>query len=170
MMSMNETRELRREMVEKARPTAEQYLNDARYDWLRPLGRRRLLVVAAGAVIAALSLALWFDAPRVVSLILMAAGFGAYSLLKWSVRAMADLPEELIDERMNAVRNRQYRLAYSLLSSVTVVVLFSMWIATDASRIAWEPAARHLESLFWGFMFSSVCLPSMLVAWTEPEL
>lgn len=104
------------------------------------------------------------------SLVLLGAGWMAYSLLKWAVRGMADLPEELIDERMNAVRNQRYRMAYAGLSSLAVVILLAMWIAADAGRIAWQPRAHHLEAVFWAFMFTAICLPSMLVAWTEPEL
>lgn len=83
---------------------------------------------------------------------------------------MADLPEELIDERMRAVRDRQYRVAYTGLSAVMVVVLLVLWIAADAARVAWRPEAHHLEALFWGFMLTAISLPSMAVAWSEPEV
>lgn len=170
MMAMNETQDLRRQMIDKARPQAEKYLTDARYDWIRPLGRRRGLVTVAAAIIAAHSLLLWFEGPRLATLVLMLGGFLSYSLLKWAVRGMADLPEELIDERMNAVRDRQYRIAYTLLTGGTLAILLPMWMAADATRIAWQPQAHHLESLFWALLFSAICLPSMLVAWTEPEV
>jgi len=45
-----------------------------------------------------------------------------------------------------------------------------MWIAADATRLSWQPQAHHLESLFWAVFFTSVVLPSMLVAWTEREI
>jgi len=170
MMAMNETQDLRRQMIDKARPQADKYLRDARYDWLRPLGRRRALVMTSAAIIAAHSLLLWVQGPRLVSLVLMVGGFVSYSLLKWAVRGMADLPEELIDERMNAVRDRQYRVAYTLLSGGMATILLVMWMAADAARVAWPPQAHHLESVFWALMFSAICLPSMLVAWTEPEV
>ena len=48
--------------------------------------------------------------------------------------------------------------------------LLSMWIAADATRLSWQPQAHHLESLFWAVFFTSVVLPSMLVAWTEREI
>ena len=170
MTYTRDTQELRQQMVNKARPEADKYLTDSRYDWLRPLPRRRMLVVGAATIITVHSLVLWTNGPRLLSLVLLGGGWLAYSLLKWAVRGMADLPEELIDERMNAVRNRQYRMAYTVLSGGLVTVLVAMWMAADASRIAWQPQAHHLESLFWGVTFSAICLPSMLVAWTEPEV
>ncbi len=170
MTFAKDAQDVRQELVSKARPVADEYLTDSRYDWLRPLPRRRMLVVGAATIIAAHSLVLWTNGPRLLSLVLLGAGWLAYSLLKWAVRGMADLPEELIDERMNAVRNRQYRMAYTTLSGGITVVLVTMWMAADASRIAWQPQAHHLESLFWGVTLSAICLPSMLVAWTEPEV
>jgi hypothetical protein len=170
MTIVKDSRDVRQQMVEKTRPTAEKYLNDVRYDWLRPRGRRRALVLGATLVIAAHSVLLWTEAPRLVTLVLMAGGWVSYSLLKWAVRGMADLPEDLIDERMNAVRDRQYRVAYTFLSAGMAAVLVVMWMAADATRIAWQPQAHHLESVFWAFLFFAMCLPSMLVAWTEREL
>lgn len=176
MMTMNQTdrgaqvRAVRRDLIDKARPSAERYLSDSRYDWLRPLARRRLLVVASLMVIAAHSAALALGASPLLSLPLLAGGWGAYSLLKWAVRGMADLPEELIDERMREVRDRQYRVAYTGLSAVMVVALLILWISADATRIAWRPEAHHLEALFWGFTLTAISLPSMAVAWSEPEV
>lgn len=165
-----QVREMRRQFLDKARPSAEKYLSDARYNWLRPLSRRRLLVVVSTSVILAHSVALWFSASAFLTLPLLAAGWVGYSLLKWAVRGMADLPDELIDERMREVRNRHYRLAYVTLSSTSVLVLLTMWIGADARRIGWQPESWHLEAVFWAFLFFSICLPSMYVAWSEPEV
>lgn len=162
--------ELRRQLVEKARPQAEKYLNDHRYAWLRPVGRRRALVVAAVAGIVIHGAVLWTGGPPLLALGLLGANWAAYALLKWTVRGMADLPDELIDERMQQVRNRQYRAAYIALSSLTALVLLLAWIAADASRVQWQPQARHLEAMFWCVLMLSIGLPSMLLAWTEPEI
>ena len=157
-------------MTDESRQAAERYLYDVRFDWLRPLGRRRLLVALAASVIAAHSVVLWFQGPRLLALILLGLGWLSYGLLRLAVRGMADLPEAVIDERMAAVRDRQYRFAYVALSSGTAVLLFAIWMGADASRVAWRPGAHHLEALLWTFVLPAACLPSMLVAWTEPEV
>ena len=169
MMTMKHTPQVGT-AIEQARPQSERYLTDTKYDWLRPLSRRRALIGLSAAIVAAHSVLLWIDGPRLATLTLLGTGWLCYWLLRVAVRGMADLPEELIDERMSAVRNRAYRVAYAALSTATLTVLVGMWISADAARIAWQPQTHHLEALFWGFLFASVCLPSMLVAWTEREV
>lgn len=80
MMTVNQSerdaavRAMRQDMLEKARPSAERYLSDSRYDWLRPLARRRVLVLTSLVVIAVHSASLALDASRLISLPLLAGG------------------------------------------------------------------------------------------------
>lgn len=148
---------------------ADVLLRDRRFDWLRPRVRRRAVVggalVSIGGVVAACLL----DLPWLVVLTLVPA-WGAWWLLQRVVRGMADLPDPYVDERMRQVRNAHYRTAYVLLAGVTVVTLFGVYVAADARRVQFVLQARHLHALFWMVQLLALMLPSMLVAWNEPEV
>ena len=142
---------------------------DTRLDAWRTPGRRRALVLATLAALAGVSVLAWLD--RSVALLLaIAVAAGLYVLLRRVVRGMADLPDAFVDERVRAMRNERYRYAYQVLSAVVMLVLLAGYLATDASRLTWQPEARHLHAAFWLVLGLSLALPSMLVAWGEREL
>lgn len=148
---------------------AERLQRDTRLDAWRSPGRRRALVVAMLAALAGVAALAWTDRP-VALLVGLAVAAGLYVLLRRVVRGMADLPDAFVDERVRVVRNERYRSAYQVLSAVAVVVLLAGYMATDASRLAWQPEARHLHAAFWSVLGLSLALPSMLMAWSEREL
>ena len=75
------------------------------------------------------------DLPRItmgvlaILVLIVAAGWvllpfvaaGVWGLLRVSVRTIADLPDEYLDERQERVRNRAYVEAYRLLATIAVV-------------------------------------------------
>jgi hypothetical protein len=148
---------------------AERLQRDTRLDAWRTPGRRRALVLATLAVLAAVAALAWFDR-SVALLVALAVAARVYVQLRRVVRGMADLPDAFVDERVRAMRNERYRHAYQVLSAVVMVLLLAGYIATDASRLAWQPEARHLHAAFWAVLGLSLALPSMLVAWSEREL
>lgn len=148
---------------------ADRLLRDTRLDPWRTPGRRRALVVATLVGLAAIAACAWFDL-SLAFLVALAFGVGAYVLLRRVVRGMADLPDAFVDERVRAMRNDRYRIAYQVLSAVVMLVLLAAYLATDASRLAWQPEARHVHAAFWAVLGLSLALPSMLVAWHEREL
>ena len=87
----------------------------------------------------------------------------AYLLLRQSVRALADAPTELIDERLTEVRDSAYRSAYRLLG----------WIVTILAGISLAALEVTDESLtfdrfafgFFAFGFIFEGLPNMFIAW-----
>jgi hypothetical protein len=148
---------------------AERLLRDTRLDGWRTPGRRRGLVLATLAALATVSALAWFDRP-VALLVAIAVAVGWYVLLRRVVRGMADLPDAFVDERVRAMRNERYRYAYGILSAVVMLLLLAGYMATDASRLTWQPEARHLHAAFWWVLGLSLALPSMLVAWGEREV
>lgn len=60
------------------------------------------------------------------TLIALAPAIGAVWLVRRLVRLMADLPDNLVDERVRAVRNQRYVEAYRLLSAIIVTILFTL--------------------------------------------
>lgn len=148
---------------------AERLQRDTRLDGWRTPARRRALVLATLAVLALVAALAWFDR-SVALLVAIAVAAGLYVLLRRVVRGMADLPDAFVDERVRAMRNDRYRTAYQVLSAVVMLLLLAGYMATDASRLTWQPEAHHLHAAFWTVLGLSLALPSMLVAWSEREL
>jgi hypothetical protein len=142
---------------------------DTSLDALRTPGRRRLVVLVCLALIAVAVATAW-GGSAVWTLVALAPAIGAVWLVRRLVRLMADLPDDLVDERVRAVRNQRYVEAYRLLSAITVAVLLVVFIGADAVRIDWVLEARHVHAMFWLVMLMSFALPSMLLAWSEREI
>ncbi len=155
--------------TQKLAEDAERLQRDTRLDAWRTPGRRRTLVLASLVALAGVSALAWFDR-SVALLVAIAVAVGLYVLLRRVVRGMADLPDAFVDERVRAMRNERYRYAYQVLSAVVMLLLLAGYMATDASRLTWQPEARHLHAAFWMVLGLSLALPSMLVAWGEREL
>lgn len=148
---------------------ADRLQRDTRLDAWRTPGRRRALVLATLVVLVAVAALAWFDR-SVALLVALAVAARLYVQLRRVVRGMADLPDAFVDERVRAVRNERYRYAYQVLSALVMLLLLAGYMATDASRLAWQPEARHLHAAFWAVFGLSLALPSMLVAWSEREV
>lgn len=88
----------------------------------------------------------------------------AYLLLRASVRVVADAPDELLDERLVAVRNRAYLIAYRWLAMIMFFVFGFMAGVTES-----DGAPLTGEVLWFGaalLIFVTASLPSMVLAWT----
>jgi len=87
----------------------------------------------------------------------------AYLVLRQSVRALADAPTELLDERLTAVRDSAYRSAYRLLGWIVPIlagISFAALEVTDES-LSFDHFAFGLFA--FGFIFEG--LPNMFIAW-----
>ena len=160
---------VRAEMIDSLRERADRELNDERFAAWREPGRRRLLVGAWLLAVAVTTVAAWFDWWAVLPLGMIAVLAAAFALRR-VVRGMADLPDELLDERMTARRNRAYRLAYSTLAAVALLPPLALWLAADANRIDFTLEARHLGAVTWLTLGVALALPSAILALTEDEL
>ncbi len=165
----NDQRERDRETVSGY---ATQIMGDTKWDRLRTRTARRTIVGALAVALTLLAIvsvvaSMWVLLPMTLTVVLWIG-------LRRAVRTIADLPDELIDERQRVVRDRAYRLAFIALS--TLLVLGSMavfgWFllgAQDGSRdFAIDVnSAPGLTFFVIGVVLS---LPSMVIAWTEPEV
>lgn len=148
---------------------ARRAMEDTRLDGLRTLARRRWLVLGWVLVTAASVAAILLDEP-LVQLAAIAVGGGAVWLLRRVVRLVADLPDDFLDERQVATRDRVYRRAYSIVTSTVVAVVMVASIAWDAARIPFELAPVHLDALFWAVLLAALGTPSAVYAWTQREV
>lgn len=171
---MNETRrdrsrELRAETMEKVAVLADRRLHDTRFDWLRSRERRRAFVAVWFVVVLAVALGALLDQPVLDVVGLIVAGLVTW-LLRVVVRAIVDLPDEVLDERQVARRDSAYRLAYSALLSCVSLALVAMYVMADGQRPSYTVLPSHLNALFLATMLLGFGLPSAIFAWTETEI
>jgi hypothetical protein len=103
-------------------------------------------------------------------------GFIIASVLGWmlrtAVRRVADLPDEDIDERQVALRDRTYLVAYRILSVTVGWLLLAAYIVADASatRVVSSTVADWVMSQALFVMFPLVMfLPSAVLAWYSSD-
>jgi hypothetical protein len=143
--------------------------SDQKFNVLRThSARRRLVTVWLLVFVAELSTAFLRNSVGVY----VSAGFTVFLLwgyfaLRTSVRHVADTPDELLDERQIAVRDRSYLNSYRIISTV---VVFSAAVIS----IALDSGAHLKNSVNWtdSTPLISICLlvaalPSMVMAWSD---
>lgn len=150
------------------RDRAARLQHDHRYDALRPLPRRRALVVVALGAIAALSGTLWLAGSAWLAALLWLVAVAGLVLLRRVVRETADLPDDALDERLVAVRDSAYRTAFATVAALCVAVLVPLWIAVDG--FDYTVTAGNLHALLWAVILTTLTLPSAILAWTERDL
>jgi hypothetical protein len=94
--------------------------------------------------------------------------FLSYLLIRGAVRVVADAPDDLLDERLVALRNRSYLVAYRWLGLVFLLVFGFMAGALETQASAQDGAANFGEAMWFGvylIMFVAASLPSMVLAW-----
>lgn len=93
-------------------------------------------------------------------------------LIRTSVRSEADLPDEAIDERQIAWRDRSYLVAYRIASATVMSVLLAAYIVSDAvaTRAVSAGVAAWLSSdLFFILIVLLAFLPSAVLAWYSDD-
>ena len=160
-------------------------LNDenSKYRWLRPQRNRRILValMAVGLISVAMG-SYWptlktnlnlSDGTSVVvysvtAIFVIFAVLGGYSLLRISVRSIADAPDELLDERQIQVRNTSIRYAYYAMGYVVLGLLLLMLIGPDLQMF--QPEGNDGSYLMIATVFAYASMPSMVMAWCERDI
>ena len=160
-------------------------LNDenSKYRWLRPQRNRRILValMAVGLISVAMG-SYWptlktnlnlTDGTSVVvysvtAIFVIFAVLGGYSLLRISVRSIADAPDELLDERQIQVRNTSIRYAYYAMGYVVLALLSLMFFGPELKMF--QPEGNDGSYLMIATVFAYASMPSMVMAWCERDI
>lgn len=127
---------------------------------------RRELVVLYATLTLALVFSPFIANAKVQSYVEGLAFFslvGLYLTLRFSVRMIADAPTELLDERLVAIRDRTYLIAYRWLS-VVLGLAVGLSIGGEFYKdfiSAWP--------VLMGFAATVLGLPSMVLAWRLPS-
>ena len=147
-------------------------LADTRWDWLRTTAGLRTVIGLGFFVLFPGPLIVWFvdDEIGVTPLLLVAGIFGAWFLLRRAVRLVADAPDDALDERLIAIRNRIYLSAFRALATVVGIlgISFLIWafgaddggVITTTLTMTWPQA----NAVVW-FLYGQVLLwPSLALA------
>ncbi len=165
--------QVRRRNETKARQNVDAVMRDRRYDRLRTPTARRVLVavVVVGILtIAAVTLSVGMLAAQPVILVTIVA----FLLLRVSVRAVADLPEQYLDERQLTLRYQVHQTAYFVLGLAAMLATGAGIVAYIAMRK--DPGSdvvtltdNHVNALFYVAAALVITLPTMILALRDAE-
>ncbi|MGV3733944.1 MAG: hypothetical protein ACO1N6_11170 [Microcella sp.] len=151
---------------------ADSVMRDTRFDWMRTRAARRGIVALMIAMLVAMPVA-WMTLPSLAALGVVGLAAIVWWALRMSVRVVADLPEEYLDERQARVRDRAYVDAYRwfagiTLAAATVALVWFVVVSIDDAvlvEVTWNGAM----AVFWTFEGLALALPSMVLALRERD-
>lgn len=168
---MSERKQAREQAMERR---VEQQMTDTRFNGLRGRTGRRALVAAMAVAIVVGPVA-WLVGGSVWGILSVILSAALWWALQISVRTVADLPEEYLDERQRRVRDRAYVEAYRIFAGLMVLGASAGLVAfivlgqdpdTWSIALTWDA----VSAIFWAVMASALALPSMVLAVRErPE-
>jgi len=143
--------------------------SDTRFNFLRTCKSRRIMIAALSllTVLVALSSALPAKASSYIGTLGGLLLLVGYLLIRTSVRHIADSPDELLDERQIALRDRSYLHSYRIISSVFALALVALFIRIDLSESAFEISNWWGTGTWFSLIMLMAGLPSMVVAWLD---
>jgi hypothetical protein len=143
--------------------------NDTRFNFLRTCTSRRVMIgvisfitiVVATSTIFPAKYSSYIEGIGGLSLLL------GYLLLRTSVRHIADSPDELLDERQIALRDRSYLHSYRIISSIFILILLALFIRIDLSESPFDISEWWGTGTWFSLIMLMAGLPSMAVAWLD---
>ncbi len=170
---MTEKKPTARERNEKAvADMAETVMRDTRWDALRTRRARLTIVGIMIALLVTMPLA-WVFLPSLAALGVVGLAAVAWWALRMSVRVIADLPEEYLDERQARVRDRAYVEAYKWFAGLTLVAASAalIWfvVASENDLVTVDISWGVAMAIFWTFEGLALTLPSIVLALREGD-
>jgi len=156
---------------------------DSKFRWLRPQRNRRVLVLLMAFGLVLVSLGSYWPTLKtnlnlsdgtsvviysVTAIFVILAVVGGYSLLRISVRSIADAPDELLDERQIQVRNTSIRYAYYAMGYVVLLLFLLMFFGPELKMF--QPDGNDGSFLMIATLFAYGSMPSMVMAWRERDI
>jgi len=159
----------RNEVAERKRvyvaQNAERVLADTNFNRLRSPGALLALVIAYIATTIAMPVCwlVWGSLAGVASIF---PCFGVFLLLRVAVRSQADLPDEVLDERMRAERDRVYVGAFRLVTSVVFLganaALIAVAFRDENATITFD--YNSVSAVYWTLLSLILGAPSLVLA------
>lgn len=147
-------------------------LSDTQPSIFRSQKNRRILILLIAFLMVVSGLTLFMPQPKVSSyleIITLASVLILYFKLRASVRHVADAPNELLDERLIAIRNAGYLDAYRYMTGITAAYVGIYFLINHGIIQTGLPLSeiKFSGSIVSYFMWQT-CLPSMVVGWKMP--
>jgi len=160
-------------------------LNDqnSTFRWLRPQRNRRVLVSLMIVGLIAVAMGSYWPTLKtnlnvsdgtsvvvysVTAIFVIFAVLGGYSLLRISVRSIADAPDELLDERQIQVRDTSIRYAYYAMGYIVLALLSLTFFGPELKMFQAE--GNDGSYLMIATLFAYGSMPSMVMAWRERDI
>lgn len=151
---------------------ADTVMRDTRWDWMRTRRARRGIVALMIALLIAVPVA-WLTLPALAALGVIVIAAVVWRALRMSVRVVADLPEEYLDERQSRVRDRAYVGAYKWFAGITLLAATAalVWFVavSNDDLVTLELSWGGVMAIFWAFEGLALTLPSIVLALNEPD-
>jgi len=156
---------------------------NSKYRWLRPQRNRRILVVLMAVGLFSVAMGSYWPTLKtnlnlsdgtsvvvysVTAIFVILVVLGGYSLLRISVRSIADAPDELLDERQIQVRNTSIRYAYYAMGYVVLALLSLTFFGPELKLFQAE--GNDGSYLMIATLFAYASMPSMVMAWRERDI
>lgn len=168
MTKMPTTRRERREADLERK--AERMQRDERFQRLRTRGVRRILVIA-GALLVLLIIPAFAAIGSIVGIVVTAAAWGCWWLLRISVRTVADLPDRFLDERQQELRDRAYFDAYRIyawvIGALATAGLIAFILRSESDELTLTTTWDQALGLAMFVLVLPSLLPSMTLAWRD---
>lgn len=136
------------------------------HGWHRRSRRRWLVAGQAGLVTVAVVATLTNGHLTRFGLSAVLAIHIVQVVVRRSVHNMAELPAACIDERMETVRNRHFRVAYLMAAVPLVALALAALVAVDLAGV--EITSAQTQASTWFVLLVVPYLPTWVVAWSEP--
>ncbi len=151
---------------------ADTVMRDTKWDWMRTRRARLTIVGVMIALLVAIPVA-WLILPALAALGVIGFAGVVWWALRMSVRVVADLPDEYLDERQARVRDRAYLDAYRWFAGITLVAASAtlVWFiaASENDVITVDITWAGAMAVFWTFEGLALTLPSIVLALREPD-
>jgi hypothetical protein len=149
---------------------AERVLNDTSYDRLRTPRALRLLSAAYIVVTIAIPVC-WIIFGAIAGIAAILAGIVVYLLLRVAVRAVADLPDDVLDERLRRDRDRVYVHAFRVVSTVAFVAANIAFISVEFSNTNTTITLdqNDVAAIYWTLLALILGVPSVVLALTRAQ-
>ena len=148
-------------------------LADNRPSVFRNQKNRRMLILFISFLIIVSALSVFIEQPKVRSYLeiaTLASVLILYFKLRASVRHVADAPDELLDERLIALRNAGYLDAYRNIGGIGIVYFFIyLLIANEIFSPSLSIGGAGFSQTMVSYFMWFACMPSMVLAWTMPS-
>jgi hypothetical protein len=153
---------------------AERIMTDTRFQALRTrparVGLAVTMIILCGVVPAA-----WILGGAIPGLLAVIVATVVWWMLRMSVRLVADLPEELLDERQATLRNRTYVESYRWFAGLVIVLASAgilAFIVVGEDPNTWSVALNYntVMGIFWMLEAAALAIPSVVLALRDREL